>query len=171
MISCRIYAKKCRKIISKTFVNCDIQKLCFCILQVLVEYLKILRTVYKSWNLYNLFSKMPYKTNEAYHYGNTNISCLGPLLGKNFTSWQGEVKKKIHDLQFTCQKYIFYISWTTGIFAEWKKKKSEERIFYVDICKGWNFHGTYTVILWKQRNDGGIKISLIMFMCDLNFSS
>lgn len=52
-----------------------------------------------------------------------------------------------------------------------ENKKSEERIFYVDVCKGRNFHGTYTVILWKERNDGGIKISLIMFMCDLNFSS
>lgn len=49
------------------------------------------------------------------------------------------------------------------------KKKSEERIFYVDVCKGRNFHGTYTVILWKERNDAGIKISLIMFMCDFKF--
>lgn len=170
MISCRIYAKKCRKIISKTFVNCDIQKLCFCILQVLVEYLKILRTVYKSWNLYNLFSKMPYKTNEAYHYGNTNISCLGPLLGKNFTSWQGEVKKNSWSAIYLSKIYILYFM-NYRDFCWMKKKKSEERIFYVDICKGWNFHGTYTVILWKQRNDGGIKISLIMFMCDLNFSS
>lgn len=159
---------KHRKIISKTFVNCDIQTLCFCILQVLVEYLKILRTVYKSWNLYNLFSKMPYKTNEAYHYGNTNISCLGPLLGKNFTSWQGEVRK-IYMICYLPVKNIYFIFHDLPGFLLNENKKSEEQIFYVDVCKGRNFHGTYTVILWKERNDGGIKISLIMFMCDFQF--
>lgn len=95
----------------------------------------------------------------------------GPLTWKEFHQLAGRGKKKKSWSAIYLSK--IYISYFMNYrdFCWMKKKKSEERIFYVDICKGWNFHGTYTVILWKQRNDGGIKISLIMFMCDLNFSS
>lgn len=34
----------------------------------------------------------------------------GPLTWKEFHQLAGRGKKKIHDLQFTCQKYIFYVS-------------------------------------------------------------
>lgn len=66
-------------------------------------------------------------------------------------------------------KNIYIIFYDLFGFLLNENKKLEERIFYVDVCKGRNFYGIYMVILWKERNDGGIKILLIMFMCDFKF--
>lgn len=134
-----------RKIIFKTFVNCYIKDMFLFIAgasripqnsQDCVQVLKSLQPILQD----------AIQNKRSIPLWEHKYKLSGPLTWKEFHQLAGRGENNLNDLQCTCTcQYIYFLFHDLPCFLLSENKNLEERILYVDVCKGRNFHRTYTV--------------------------
>lgn len=124
---------ECKKIISKTFVNCVLQKLCFLNLpgasripqnsQDCVQVLKSLQPILQD----------AIQNKRSIPLWEHKYKLSGPLTWKEFHQLAGRGEKNLHDMQFTCQNTSIYFMIYLECFSLSENKNLEERKLNVSM--------------------------------------